>query len=441
MYSPAVIDRREHTLLQALGPTLGITKLRRRPVEDCWALRDRLASARDAKGTPLRALTTEEQQFVLHEGLLAQIDYRYWSERYATVVKDTAEAEPLTPRWASQDLFLARIAALEDERYGRHPDGILVNVLKARQLGISTESQAMLAHRLTTSKSMRGIVAGDVPEQSSYLLGMTETILEHLPWWLHPGTAAPTNVGAIITMTTKTSLRVGAGKSQRGGLQDKGGTKGNIGRGKTFSLAHISEVSTWERPEQLFDGLLPGIPARPRTFCVFESTAKGRHDPWHTHWESTGRGTTRFVNVFIPWYIEPDKYWLPVPDGWAPSALATQHAEAVERDSGQWCLGKTIRLSREQLCWYERTRADFDERNELYKFLEEYPATPAESFQHSGRTIFKPKTLERLKAQERRPQALLHIESRASIALLGEPERQETRRARARDAAAEDPPA
>lgn len=375
-----------------------------------------LKDAVDKKGLPLRPLTPDESTFVLHEQLMCKIDYRYWSERWAIVAKKTQETSPLHPRWRSQEIFLAKLAKLEEDRAAYdHPDGVLVNVLKGRQLGLSTESEAILAHRITSQTSVRGLVAGDVPEQSEYLFGMAELIVDHLPWWLKPQTRAH-QTGKFLAFATGTSLRVAAGKSQRGGLQDRGGAKGNLGRGKTFGIGHISEVSTWERPEQLRDGLEPGIPEHPRTFFVRESTAKGRNDFWHNEWRLADQGKGRWTNIFIPWYSEPTQYRLPPPDGWEPNEHAKAHAEAVERTSAQFMLGgETVRLNADQLHWWERKRTVAEDTGELAKFYEEYPATPEESFQNSGRSIFTPKVLELLKRQERIPIAVLHVEPMKTI--------------------------
>ncbi len=234
--------------------------------------------------------------------------------------------------------------------------------------------------------------------------------------------------GNFMQFATGTTLRSAAGKSQRGGLQDKGGAKGNIGRGKTFNCLHISEVSTWERPEQLYDGLLPGVPRRSRTLCVWESTAKGRNNEWHQHWINTGKGLGRFINVFIPWYIEPDKYWAPPPDGWEPSPEAKQHAEAVERDSPKWCFGETIRLGRDQLFWWQHTRDEFDARDQLAKFKEEFPATDLEAFQHAGQSVFSARTLDRLTAHAKPPVGMFHVRPARDIATLKAVERAEAAR-------------
>lgn len=418
MFAPAVIAAREAHLVDTLRDVLpaGLT---RHPHAVCWEYVQRLASAVDAKGRPTRPLTAEEAAFVTNERLLLTLDFRYIAERYAVIAKESQEAEPIFPLWASQELFLAHLAAQEQAHHDTgNPDGILMNVLKARQLGISSITEVILALKAMGQTTLRGLVAADVPEQSSYMLGMAELVVDHFPWWLTPPVVAPTNKGAILSFGTGSSLRVAAGKSQRGSLQDRGGTKGNIGRGKTWGALHLSELSTWERAEQINDALLPGVPVRPRTFGIFESTAKGRHDWWHSQWTKTTQGLTRFGNIFIPWYIEPDKYWRPAPPGWTPDDATRAHVAAVEQTSPQYLLGRTVRLSREQAYWYETTRRSFEADDRLHQFLEEYPATPEEAFQHAGRSIFSAGTLARLHAQARPPVAIVFVEPAKDVALL-----------------------
>lgn len=419
MFDARVIEARERSLHDAGHlDSLPGKSLTRYDHALCWGLRDRLAAAVDAKGQLTRALLPEETAFVLNERLLCKIDWRYWGERYAIVTKETGDAEPLFPLWASQQLVLDTLAKQELERAERgHPDGLLFNVLKARQLGVSTFTDCVAAHRVTTQGATRGLIAGDVKEQSVYLFGIAERVIAGLPWYLRPTTIAH-QTGSYWEGDTGATLRSAWGKSSRGGLQDKGGEKGNIGRGKTFHFIHISECSTWERPEQLEDGLLPGVPRRPRIFGAFESTAKGRNDWWHGWWKLTDKGLGRFFNLFIPWYIEPDKYWLPPPPGWEPADTTKAHMDTVERTSPQYLLGRTHRLSAAQAYWYEQTRAQFDEQDDLHKFLEEYPATPEEAFQHAGKSIFSAKVLEALRAQERAPGAMFYVKPASEIAQL-----------------------
>lgn len=434
MFHPEVIAARLAHTTADLADLLPGGRLPTYSHDECWARQRALADAVTAKREPLREITSEESAFILHERLRCKLDYRYFSERYAVVTKETQDASPLVPRWASQDLFLARLAELEYRRHqDGHPDGLLVNILKARQLGVSTETEVILAHRLLTQTSVRGLVAGDVPEQSKYLFGMAELVIDSAPWWLRPDLTFH-QTGSYLQFATGASLRAAAGKSQRGGLQDRGGAKGNIGRGKTYGLAHLSEISTWERPEQIEDGLMPGVPRRPRTFMVRESTAKGRNDYWHQEWKKAAKHLGRFTNIFIPWYIEPDKYWLPPPVNWIPATTTVQHADTVARTSPGFLLGTRHTLSRPQMYWYEQTRRTFEEDGELHKFLEEYPATPEEAFQHAGRSVFSSITLERVKTQERTPVAILRVEPARDIAILKAWEREAARQLAAHEA-------
>jgi hypothetical protein len=425
MFHPEVVAANERRLLLQLGDVIPEGRLIRHSLDECQGRVAALAQAYDKKGNLLRPLTPAESQFILHERFLCFIDYQYWVERYAVVAKETQDAEPLTPLWASQVLFLSHLREMEYERHtGGHPDGVLVNILKARQLGISTMTETIVAHRATTQKTLRALIAADVQEQARYMMSMAELVIDNLPPWLRPPIRAHQRGDYWEAQVTNTTIRTAWGKSTRGGLQDQSKTKGNIGRGRTFGCVHLTEYSTWERPEQIKDGLMPGIPRRPRTFVAFESTAKGRYDAWHQQWLSTERGEGRFRNVFIPWYIEPDKYWLPAPEAWVPNEAAAQHAELVERTSGLYLLGRTVRLTREQLYWYERERAVFEADDNLYKFIEEYPATPEEAFQHAGRTIFKASVLERVAKQERAPIAVVEIQPAREIAQLAAWERE-----------------
>jgi hypothetical protein len=418
VFHPDVIAARERQIAATLGDQLPGGRLPRRSLQQCWDWRDRLASVAGKKGALTRSLTPDEAFVIQTERLRCMIDFPYWLERYAVVAKETQDAEPLTPLWASQTLFLNRIAAIEHAHYfGGHPDGILVNVLKARQLGLSTLTETILAHRATTQATLRGLVAADVEEQAVYLMSMAEMVIAHLPWWLRPEVTAH-QTGRFWEAATGSTLRVAYGKSARGGLQDNAKQKGNLGRGKTYGCLHLSELSTWERPEQIDDALMPGVPRRPRTFAVFESTAKGRYDWWHTQWLATAKGKTRFTNIFIPWYIEPDKYWLPPPPGWEPDARTKAHADSVQTDSPSYLMGATIRLSAAQLYWYEQTRGAYEEKGDLYKFYEEYPANDREAFQYAGRSIFPPNVLERIKQFEQPPRAVVFVEPAKDIAQL-----------------------
>lgn len=336
---------------------------------------------------------------------------------------------PLFPLWESQELILGEIARVEKAHDDAgHPDGILANVLKARQLGASTLSQALVAHRCLTAGYVKALIGSDTPDNSGSdgLFGMLELLVENLPWWLTPAERFHTKHRHIV-FENHSIVRTESGKSMKGGLTEGEGSsgKGQMGRSKTYSVVHLSELSTWEHPEQIDDSLLPAIPRTPRTLVLFESTAKG-YNWWHRQWETSARGLTRFTDIFIPWYAEATKYWLPAPIDWTPSVDTLAFARRAEFEGPKW-VHRRVRLTREQLYWYESTRAAFDAKGVLYKFLEEYPATPEESFQYSGRSIFPVPVRERIRAQARPVMAYLEVRAASEIAQLKRLEREAAR--------------
>jgi hypothetical protein len=403
MYAAPVIAHRQEQLERALAAALPGGSLQRYPAEQCHAMVRQLEPLWDVdKGLQLRPFTQDEQEFVANEQLLSKIDYAYWAERYSTINADGQTLRPMYPLFESQTIILAELARQEELRWrNQHPDGLLFNILKGRQLGASSLCQSLLAHRATTHTYVKTLIASDVPDNSGSqgLFGMLERVVEHLPWWLKPRERFHTKDKHIV-FANGSSVIVESGKSMKGGLTEEGGHKGNLGRSKTYSCAHLSELSTWERPDQIDDGLMPAIPQTPRTLMARESTAKGRHNWWHDEWLIADQGLGRCFNIFVPWYAERSKYWLPVPPLWIPSDDTLAFAKRVE-EKGPRYMHRAITLAPEQLVWYEQRKAEAIKKGTLYKFLEEYPAEPEEAFQFSGRSIFSPETMDRLEKQAR----------------------------------------
>src|SRR5262245_55911694 len=298
-------------------------------------------------------------------------------------------------------MVLDQLAAIEmaNVKSGSR-DGLLLNILKARQLGVSTLSEALVAHRLVTRSHIRALSGADVEEQAGYLFRMVVRVYDQLPWFLKPGRVY-FNKNRELSLSNQCFLKTAWGKSTRGALQSTTGlegSKGSIGRGQTYSVVHISELPTWENPEQLDTALLPAIPYAPDTLVIYEATAEFAGDWWHHHWPASGNGEGRFRNVFIPWSAEPKMDTWPARLAWPPSASTPAPAAKCERDSPKWYGGRTVTLTREQLYWYEKTRRFYEAKGQLYKFLKEYPADDQECFQYAGRSVF---TLEQLEAIDR----------------------------------------
>ena len=406
MYSQTLVDRTRAALEATFADRLphGLLDI---PPEDIAGWRTRLSDVFDASFTnQQRALTPEELYFVFSERTRSRIDYAYWAERYSTINIDASTIGPLYPLWESQKLILAEIGRIQLERTeSNYPDGVLIDILKARQLGASTLCSSILCHRTTTHPHTFGLLASDVPDNSAFLYDMYERQLDHLPWWMKPTIVERVKNDEIV-YDTGSRLFVGASKSTRGADKLKRdsieGKKGQLGRGRTIAVGHLSEIATWTNPHQIDSSFLPTVPYSPVVFVAKESTAQGwgPRNWWYQDWQLAKAGKSRTRAIFIPWYAEPTKYRLPAPLSWSPADETLVHARRAEEFGPRW-MHRSVSLTRDQLYWYEQARSVADEKDVLGDFLQEFPADDEEAFQMAGHSIFTVKTIERIKAQSR----------------------------------------
>lgn len=377
----------------------------------------------DKHGQQARPLRPHESTFITNERILTKLDYQYWAERYCYVNLAGQTLGPLFPLWESQELILGKVAQIQWERHETgHPDGIVADILKARQLGASTLVESMVAHRLTTHGQVNAILASDVPDNSNFLYDMFERVVDNLPWYLRPTITERVKNDEMV-FATSSRLMMAASKSTRGAdktdgsASSGGGRKGQIGRGKTASVIHLSELATWTNPSQIDTALEPGIPVSPFTLWLKESTAQGRgaKNWWYMDWQLAKGGRARSAAIFIGWYAERGKYWLPAPTEWVPTEATLSHARRIEETSPRWMNGKAFICSREQLFWYEKTRAEKAAKDQLEEFLQEYPADDEEAFQMSGKSVFPVMLRERVKEQARGLVGLVELRPRREM--------------------------
>ena len=370
-------------LRASTGVTLGLDP---RPEGRAEDLRTALAALWDPKKGLSRALTPEEEAFILYELTRSKVDFRFWLERYA-YIKTKEQTLSRIRLFESQEVMFGRMATSElDAVEGRSGDGVMLLILKARQLGASTLVEAMLTHRVLFYANTAALVAADVDEQSAYLFDMMERFYENLPWWMRPVKTFHVKNRELFFGDIDSLIFVRASRAMAGGSSDERG-RGQMGRGKTIPLSHLSELATWENPDQIDDSIRPAIPRSPRSLSVLESTARGRGNWWHDTWLAAKAGVGRYRPIFIPWYAEARTYRRPAPLDWTPGPAALRHADKAKEVSARWC-GRTITLDTDQLYWWETERHDYLLRNRLSIFLSEYAADDMECFQNTSASIF-----------------------------------------------------
>jgi len=242
--------------------------------------------------------------------------------------------------------------------YGKKPVRIII--LKARQLGISTFTEAITTYLTTNQPNTDAVILAHINESASKIYEMTQLFINELPEGLKPRQKYSNRKMLMFDDDNnglKSSIRVMvANDSTRGG---------------TYKLAHLSEVAFWEHPEDALLALNQAVPMSNESMIVIESTANG-FNHFYNLWQDATNGRNDYTPIFFPWYVDPD-YSRPY-DGFT---LSLYEADIKER----------FNLTLDQLQWRRWCIANNCGGDET-KFRQEYPITPEEAFITSGASVF-----------------------------------------------------
>lgn len=265
-------------------------------------------------------------------------------------------------------------------------------ILKARQLGFSTLTQAMLIHECTLRERVEAVVVAQDGKTGDKLYQIGERIYTNLPDdpFLKPKLGRHRR--------SKYLHFAGDGLWQMGQVYPDShytvDTAGEYqaGRGTTPTRMHLSELAFWPQIGQKLDGLMQAIPDTPDTLVVYESTANGFNE-FKDIWDDAEAGHSDFIPFFWPWWkdeeysldfaSETEREHFKVGDEGNP--FAEREPDLVEHHG----------LSLEQLNWRRWTIANKC-RGDLRIFDQEYPTIPEDAFIATGQKVFDPYRVQQL---------------------------------------------
>lgn len=269
---------------------------------------------------------------------------------------------PIKPNWAQQEFL-----QVHDQQVAAGKP-VRIVVLKARQLGISTITGALLFARSFVYENSHSLVIAHENDASEYLFGMTHMFWDTFPY---KEFYSPKYISRreLSWKETGSSIRIATARNVR------------AGRGRTVHALHASEVAFWEHPEETMLGMRQTIPNRPGTMIVLESTANGVGNWFYDTWQAAVEGEVDYVPLFFPWWKHPE---------YTGSATGlTQPLGALNSDERLLIkLGATS----DHLVWRRWAIRNLADNNED-TFRQEYPATPEEAFLASGINVFPPQKI------------------------------------------------
>lgn len=311
--------------------------------------------------------------------------------------------------------------------------------LKARQLGITTQSIAFGEDAFLRTKREKVLVVSQDNETAAHALDMTNVMQENLPRaggksWAFALTQDQAGF-KTLDAPQRTSMRIASAK------------KDNPGRGFTFSIGIFDEFAFWEDAEEKARSTINSVPNIKGSVALVFSTANGTGGLFYTmFWKAWKQKslplrerTTAWNANFFAWFSNPGYRWsktfgggqsLPKSKSDEIHATLTEHEKWLLRTSyfQRWSPqdrwesvtenGSTRqrrigvgwrKVDYDQLAWRRQMIADNHNGDPLRPetwadFQAEYPATPEEAFAATGRLVFDPTTVSHYQMNTRRPE-------------------------------------
>ena len=274
--------------------------------------------------------------------------------------------ERFDPNWAQTQL----LQKVNDQYAQGKP--IRIVVLKARQLGISTVSEALMFAWVMLHQQTYGLVIAHEIDASEYLLNMTKLYWETFPF-KSLYTTKYVSRKELAWEETGSSIRIATAKNMR------------AGRSRTINAMHGSEIAFWDRPDEMMLGLRQTIPNTAKSMIVLESTANGVGNWFYDTWQAATANETDFEPLFFPWWEHPE---------YTASAANLKRELLSDLDSDERVL-KKIGVDDDHLVWRRWAVRNLADSN-LERFMQEYPSTPEEAFIASGTNVFPVENLKQV---------------------------------------------
>lgn len=279
--------------------------------------------------------------------------------RNLTIKTKRLELVRFEPNWAQVAFYN------EAERQFRERGRVRIIVLKARQLGISTATEAMAFNLSFIFPGYRALVLAHEIPASRNLLEMTQRYWDTYPFrrLYTPKFYSKNDLGWI---ETDSAVNIATA-----------GNKG-AGRSSTIHFLHASEMAFYPDPKTVMTGLSQTIPEERGTVVVAESTANGRGNYFHQQWLEAEQGESDYTPLFFPWWKHPEYL--------ASHIQIPYHSlgklSEIERD-----LKTRYGLDDDRLAWRRYAIRNKCQSDQLI-FMQEYPSDPEEAFLATGMNVF-----------------------------------------------------
>ena len=422
MFSPRVVQRKVETLSLNLIRQSPFDKSGTPLFKPGFVLQEHTLSQVDqaidhlkrvkAKGRPFNG---EEIRWIRNERALCQASFIYWATRYGWLVDIQGELVRFVPN-LPQQIIIDQLIRMEDQAIA-----MLVQILKARQEGVTTLAELIILWRTMFLPYTNSLVASSRPDKSGEMVEKMGICYDRQPSWLVPAIKSRTDGEYIGFDDQKSRIHIRHGAMLSG-----------MGRSFTVSTFHLSELAEFINPKEAIDAsLLRGAHDSPWLLGLLEGTGKTRSGWWYDKWkynvEHWPLGESRLCPIFLPWYLMKDLYptatWLRShPIRWkntneipelvkAHAQKAKEYVQGGENQIVTDALGADWEMPLAQQWWWWVTRMEYESNKALNDFYRELCANAEEAFQSDNSAIFGPEVIEVFRGGARMPEGVYGIKA------------------------------
>lgn len=269
-------------------------------------------------------------------------------------------------------------------------------ILKARQLGVSTLSEAIIYALTSQQENRTSLIMADEDDKSKNLFSMSKLYQEQLEKE-HPVFAPKlkrSNEKALEFEDIHSKIIIETAHNV------------DAARSYTFVYTHLSECAFFRDLDGVMTGLNQSVPDYWDTVILGETTAKGRN-LFYKEWLRAIEGKTDWLPIFIPWFWM-EEYSMPLNDGelYPVEGIKFTSDESVDvfiQEEAE--IISEYDLTREQANW--RRWAIVNKCNgRMDSFKTEYPICWEEAFMMSGSMYFDRKGMQGQEKRIERPKRL-----------------------------------
>lgn len=285
----------------------------------------------------------EISRWIENEQVLCFSDCSYWESRYAYIRTETGEIARFKNR-AAQTILDSSIADLDERGLPKE-----LIVLGSRQNGTSTKIILKCIHRALFSPNSRVLLSSSTGEKSEFMGEIADNVFNQCPWWLVP------------QRLPKRKFSNGSGLVLSG-----------TGQGFTPDCVYVTDAGDYPTPMKTFEeGLFRAVQSSARTMMVIHGRMPNKGTWLRNIWDYSKqyypKGMSKFMPVFIPWYVSSDIYptkeWtarFPAPEKWVPAKETKEHVlrcELYVRNTPilTKALGNGWKMPTEQKWYWEHT--------------------------------------------------------------------------------------